>query len=68
MNEPKDNATVPSVDDVVRRPCEICNELYEDDSTRCAGCGRKGCDECIQYCAPDYDMANGDYFCEGCRE
>ena len=51
------------------RNCEACGELtYFDDLQSCAGCQRLFCPECIDWCAPEYDPPNGDYFCEGCQE
>lgn len=50
--------------------CFYCGDGFtddEDDLIRCAGCGKLGCDECVEWCAPDYDPDNGDYFCESCR-
>ena len=48
--------------------CELCGaEDHRDDMQRCAGCGKLCCPDCIDWCAPDYDPPNGDYFCEDCQ-
>ena len=48
--------------------CPGCKELHDEDTTRCAGCGKLFCPDCIEWCAPDYDPPAGDYFCSECQE
>lgn len=47
-------------------PCHSCGET-EWDLQVCAGCNHHYCPECIDWCAPEYDPPNGDYFCSDCQ-
>jgi len=33
----------------------------------CNSCGKMFCEDCCDWCAPDYDDCGGDYFCRGCQ-
>jgi hypothetical protein len=47
--------------------CYHC-ELPADDLVRCAGCGSRFCDDCIDWFCDEEDELNGDYFCFECSD
>jgi len=47
--------------------CELCGET-DSDLVACCGCNRRVCHECCQWCCEEHDNANGDWFCDECRE
>jgi len=48
--------------------CEICREpTPEADLQSCCGCRKLCCCDCIDWCAPEWDPPNGDYFCKECQ-
>lgn len=53
-----------------KRNCD-CGET-DEDLRYCMhpGCVRVGCDSCdeVQWCAPEHDIGNGDYFCSYHRD
>lgn len=48
--------------------CQDCKEVCElDEITRCAGCDKHYCPDCIDYCHQPGDPPNGDCFCKECQ-
>lgn len=48
-------------------PCDVCGDDADFDLEHCAGCGRRFCEECGDWCHAPHDLDDGDYFCKGCQ-
>lgn len=63
-----DHAAEPDVGETKPKLCPFCGDDYEEDESEvCAGCRKVGCFDCVEWCAPEYDPPNGDYFCPHCQ-
>jgi len=53
----------------VHYDCDLCGDHGEHVQTeRCAGCNKRFCDDCGDWCHNTDDEPDGDYFCEECQE